>query len=367
MEDTEIVKTYAGAQDFGNSNTDTAVIKNGQVLTMSVPTAFAKADVDAINQLGVKPESATDLHIIQLAEGIPFAYGNLALGQKTNVWSGRGYDRRYASHYNAMAILNNSARMIPDKEYGLYIVTGIPAELFIRNPKIREEIKAELDGEYSFTTDGGETWRICHIEIAVVVMEGAGALIAQKAMSNKDKATESGVIDIGGGTTDLYAQRGIAPITSYCRSESIAVEAVGEFVKQQIKSKYRGRELSDADVREILHAYVTPIRHKPYPRLAAHGEWIPAEELEQITAQGVKQVAADIMTFVGTTWKDAASRFKPVLLIGRGSLYFQNEIRKHTPHIIVPDDPGSANVRGYLELATSMLNSRNREAKKAAQ
>ncbi len=365
MEDTEIMKWYPFAQDFGNSNTDSVLIKAGQYLTMTVPTAFAKVDVEAINQLGVKPEEATNLHIIQLDEGIPFAYGELALGQKTNVWSGRGYDGRYASQYNAMAILNNSARMIPDKEYGLFVVTGIPAELFIRNPEIRERIKAELDGEYSFTIDGGATWRIAHIEIATVVMEGAGALIAQKAMSNKDKATESGVIDIGGETTDLYAQRGIAPITGYCKSDYIAVEAIGEFVKQQVKSKYR-RELSDADVRDILHAYVSPARIKPYPRLAAHGEWIPADVLNQVTAQGVKQVASEIMTFVGATWKDAASRFKPTLLIGRGSLYFQQEMRKHIPHLIVPEDPGRANARGYAELAAAMLNTRNREARKAA-
>jgi plasmid segregation protein ParM len=364
MEDTEIMKWYACGHDFGNSNTDTVLIRAGQQLAMSVPTAFIKADVDAINQLGVKPEEATNLHIIQFADSIPFAYGDLALGQKTQVWSGRGYDRRYASHYNAMAILNNSARMIPDKEYGLYVVTGIPAQLFIRNPKLREEIKAELEGEYSFTTDGGATWRIAHIEVAVVVMEGAGALIAQKAMRNNDKATESAVIDIGGGTTDLYAQRGIAPVTEYCKSEHIAVEAVGEILRQQIKSKYR-RELSDVEVREILYAYVSPLRHKPYPRLASYGEFIPPEELERVTSQGVKQVASEIMTFVGASWKDAASKFKPVLLIGRGSLYFKNEISKNIPHIIVPDDPGSANARGYAELAASMLNAKNRAAKAA--
>src|SRR2546429_4210053 len=82
---------------------------------------------------------------------------------------------------------------------------------------LRNSIKAALDGTHVFTMDNGMTFRHVTIEVATVVMEGSGTLIAygDRTMS---KTTESAVIDIGGRTTDLYVARGQVPVTFFFSS-----------------------------------------------------------------------------------------------------------------------------------------------------
>src|SRR5205823_2710016 len=102
--------------------------------------------------------------------------------------------------------------LIPDTEFGLYVVTGLPAETYIKNMALRNNIKTALDGTHVFTMDNNKSFRRVTIEVATVVMEGAGALIAYGDKA-ANKTTESAVIDIGGRTTDLYVARGQVPVT----------------------------------------------------------------------------------------------------------------------------------------------------------
>ena len=60
-------------------------------------------------------------------------------------------------------------------------------------------------------------------------MEGAGALITYPGLS---KTTEATVIDIGGGTTDLYAQLGATPLDDFCKGTPVAVESATKIVKK---------------------------------------------------------------------------------------------------------------------------------------
>src|SRR5947207_1754758 len=206
------MKWYPYGHDFGNSEIGGVTVIDGKNEALSIPTAFSKADINAMRNLGVKMDQS-NMHTIQFyGEAMAYAVGELALQQAADVYHGRGDIQRYASKYSLRALLTVAASLIPDTDFGLSVVTGLPAETYIKNMALRNSIKAALDGTHVFTIDNGKTFRRVTVEVVTVVMEGAGALITygDKSIS---KTTESAVIDIGGRTTDLYVARGQVPVS----------------------------------------------------------------------------------------------------------------------------------------------------------
>src|SRR5437588_9298239 len=127
---------------------------------------------------------------------------------------------------------------------------------------LRNNIKTALEGTHLFTVDYGKTYRRVTIEVATVVMEGAGALITygDKSVS---KTTESAAIDIGGRTTDLYVARGQVPVTDYCKGKPLGVETATQMLMDTFEDKHN-RSLSLLEAREIMYAYASKGEHS-YP------------------------------------------------------------------------------------------------------
>lgn len=371
-----LMRWYPYGHDFGNTEvSDTTVVK-GEQHKRSVPTAFLRVDPNTMKNLGVDVNKL-DAFVIQMQdEPFAFAFGDLALAQNVPTWNGRGDDLRYASRYSLWSMLSISSIFISDKEYGLYVVCGLPADTYMKNLTLRNEIKRELDGVYSFTMDGGKTWRIVHIEIATVVMEGAGALLAytgRNGAASTSANAEAAVIDIGGGTTDLYAQKGQIPQTEFCKNSRTAVETATQMLMDAFEKKYRA--LSQFEAREIMHAYASrqqpggkgKAKGKPYPPLSNNGDDITPEQQEAIVKPIVGLVGEDIASFVVSTWRQGggAARFKPVLMVGGGFYYFYNVVKKRIQHLDYPEDPVHANSIGYATLAARLLQRRNQSQQKA--
>jgi plasmid segregation protein ParM len=351
------MKWYPYGHDFGNSEMGGVTVINGKNFSRSIPTAFAKADVNAMYNLGIRVDSS-NTHVLQFhGEAMAYAVGELALQQALDVYHGRGDIQRYASKYSLRGLLTVAASLIPDTEFGIYVVTGLPAETYIKNMALRTSIKAALDGTHVFTLDHGKTYRRVSVEVATVVMEGAGALIAygEKAAS---KSAESAVIDIGGRTTDLYVARGQVPVTEYCKGKPLGVESATQMLMDTFESKY-DRSLSLLEAREIMYAYVSN-GHLSYPDLAVYGKTVSAYELERLTAESVLQIGSEIVSFIASAWRQSdrdavAASFKPVLQIGGGVYYFYNLLKQRIPHLSRPDDPVHANALGYCSLAGRLL------------
>lgn len=332
-------------------------VVNARNVSLSIPTAFAKADIHAMHSLGVKMDQS-NIHTIQFSgDELAYAVGDLALQQSVDIYHGRGDIQRYASKYSLRGLLSVAAALIPDIEFGLYVVTGLPAETYIKNTALRNNIKAALDGTHVFTTDNGKTWRSATVEIATVVMEGAGALIAygDKSVS---KTTESAVIDIGGRTTDLYVARGQIPVTDYCKGKPLGVETATQLLMDTFESKY-DRPLSLLEAREIMHAFASE-GETQYPDIAVYGKTISEFELGRLSKEAVNQVASELVSFVATAWRQSdrdavAASFKPVLNIGGGVYYFYRAMKQRIPHLTRPDDPIHANGLGYCNLAGRLL------------
>src|SRR5437667_3260738 len=355
------MKWYPYGHDFGNAEMRGVTVLQGMNVSRSAPTAFAKADTDAMNNLGVKMDQ-TNAHIIRFeGETMAYAVGELALQQALEVYHGRGDIQRYASKYSLRGLLTVAASLIPDTEFGLYVVTGLPAETYIKNMALRTNIKDALDGTHVFTMDNGKTFRRVTVEVATVVMEGAGALIAygDKTIS---KTTESAVIDIGGRTTDLYVARGQVPVTEYCKGKPLGVDSATQMLMDTFEDKF-DRSLSLLEAREIMHAYASNSilnGSLPYPDVSVYGKTINVLELERLTREAVSQVGSEIVSFIAAAWRQSdrdavAASFKPVLHVGGGVYYFYNILKQRIPHLSRPDDPIHANALGYCNLAGRLL------------
>lgn len=351
------MKWYPYGHDFGNAEIGGVTVVNAQNFSLSVPTAFAKADTSAMRNLGIKVDHS-NAHIIQFqGEAMAYSIGELALQQAVEVYHGRGDIQRYASKYSLRALLAVAATLIPDPEFGLYVVTGLPAESYIKNVALRNSIKTALDGTHVFMLDNEKTMRRVTVEVATVVMEGAGALIAygDKTVS---RTTESAVIDIGGRTTDLYVARGQVPVTEYCKGKPLGVETATQMLMDIFESKYN-RSLSLLEAREIMYAYASN-GDISYPDIAVYGKTVSSYELDRLATEAVTQVGSEIASFVASAWRQSdrdavAASFKPVLNIGGGVYYFHNVLKQRIPHLSRPDDPIHANGLGYCNLAGRLL------------
>jgi plasmid segregation protein ParM len=222
---------------------------------------------------------------------------------------------------------------------------------------LRNSIKLALDGKHVFTIDNGMTWRQVTIEVATVVMEGAGALIIYGDTS-MSKTTESAVIDIGGRTTDLYVARGQVPITEYCKGKPLGVDSATQMLIDNFESKY-ARPLSLLEAREIMYAYASNGRLS-YPDIAVYGKTVSQCELDRLATEAVTQVGSEIVSFIAAAWRQSdrdavAASFKPVLNVGGGVYYFQHFLKQRIPHLSRPDDPTLANAHGYCHLAGRLL------------
>lgn len=351
------MKWYPYGHDFGNADIGGVTVVSGNVFSKSIPTAFAKVDTTAMHNLGISVDDV-DTHVIRFHnEAMAYAVGELALQQSADVYHGRGDIQRYASRYSLRGMLTIAALLIPDTEFGLYVVTGLPAETYIKNIELRKAIKDCLDGTHVFTIDNGKTWRHVTVEVATVVMEGAGALIAYGDKSGS-KLTESAAIDIGGRTTDLYVARKQVPVTEYCKGKPVGVEAATQMFMDTFEAKYN-RSLSLLEAREVMYAFASKgTRH--YPELAVYGKVVEETELERLVQEAVSQVGSEIVSFVASAWRQSdrdavAASFNPVLCIGGGVYYFFDFLRRRIPHLVRPDDPIHANALGYSNLAGRLL------------
>ncbi|MFL5628314.1 MAG: hypothetical protein ACJ788_22260 [Ktedonobacteraceae bacterium] len=351
------MRWYPYGHDFGNAEIGGVTVVNGTMYTLSIPTAFAKVDTNALVNLGIRLDQ-TDTHIIQFDnEEAAYAVGDLALQQAVDVYHGRGDIQRYASKYSLRSLLTVAATLIPDTEFGIYVVTGLPAETYIKNSMLRSAIKTALDGKYIFTLNGSQTLRKVTVDVATVVMEGAGALIAYGDKSTS-KTTESAVIDIGGRTTDLYVARGQVPVTEYCKGKPLGVEMATQMMMDAFENKY-DRPLSLLEAREIMHAYASQ-GDINYPEVSSYGTTISKKELELFVKEAVTQVGSEIASFVAAAWRQSdrdsvAASFKPVLNVGGGVYYFYSFLKHRIPHLSRPQDPIHANALGYCSLAGRLL------------
>lgn len=382
----KMYKTYAYGHDFGNAEVCGVLLKGNTPLMKSIPTAFAQVNTNRFTNLGIETK---DFLVIRFQDEVAeWGLGVVALSQSIDPWDGRGDLMRYANKHSLRAILAISASLIPDKEYGLHIATGLPAETYQKNPDLRKDIRAmiagkptkegkptkvEKPGTYIFTVDGGKTWRTCHLSYATTLMEGAGGLMAYTRKEDISPQG-AGVIDIGGRTTDLYVAQGGTPVADLCVGKPLGVVTAAKRLQEGFEVTYKC-PLSPLETRSILFAYANSenLKSKPYPELSAYGKKIPANDLDKLAREAVNATTSDIVSFVSSAWNVSDSsaavavRFDPVINIGGGTYYFYSALKERIPHLQRPEHPVFANALGYARAAAKVLEMQSKkEAEESA-
>jgi hypothetical protein len=361
-------KVYPYGHDFGNSEICGVLFKGNTPVMLSEPTAFAKVDLKRLDALGVETKDAS---VIQLEnESAQWGIGNIALAQASESWNGRGDIFRYANKHSLRALLTMSGKMTNDKEYGLMVVGGLPAEPFQKHRGLKNEIKKALTGTYTFTLDG-KSWKIVHVEYCATLMEGAGALAAY-AKKGSTGPNGAAVIDVGGRTTDLYVARAGVPIGDYCVGKPLGVETAARMLQQAFEQKYEF-PLTALETKAIMYAYANSegLKKKEYPTISKYGEKIPAAELEALTQEAILETTNEIVSFVSAAWRESDSslavgvRFDPVVMIGGGVHYFYDALKRRIPHLQKPENPTFANAYGYARAAAVALEKKIKKEKEA--
>jgi plasmid segregation protein ParM len=347
------MRKYALGHDFGNSETDDKASVNGTWLDANMPTVEATIDKSKFDQLSATLAPNSGL-ITMAGDHTIYILGEEVLIQSPNAMSHLGYIERYASKSSLRALLINACRMIPDKQFSLSVTTGIPVSTYIKDKEIKDLIRVALNGTHAFTVtyhnSAGEVTtqeREVFIEVNKIVMEGAGAILAH----GEGGDVKQSVVDIGGGTCDIYTTRGQKPLIEQCNSKDLGVEASIDILKNNFLLVH-GRDLHQGEARDMMLAYIGV---KPYPSIVVRGKTITTTQQRVLVEESIRIVGEKIESFISTTLKEGntkdsvAASIKSVFAVGRGSIFYAQYLKR----TISPDqlklvtNPGSDNAYGY--------------------
>lgn len=342
------MQTYAYGHDFGNAETCGAMIIRNHKVSKTVPSVTSQGNFAELQRLGVTLEP-DDYVFKGKTSGTELYVGNLALRQSSMSFSGRGDISRYWSEKSLILLLTTASSLVPDAEFALNVVTGLPVQTYLGDPDSRKKIKNALEGVHQFTVNGHP--RTVHVKVDRVIMEGAGATIAY---GSRDK-TAQGVIDIGGRTTDLFVAEGQTPLRHMCAGRPLGVETVGDLLSSNFQQRYN-RPLKSQEVRTLLRAYV---HNLAYPTIMARG--VRVTDLAELTKDALHQIGNEILSFVSSTWSESetgsevASSFSSALCIGGGAYYFYELLHSRIPGLQFVAQPEEANAYGYAVFAEQQL------------
>jgi hypothetical protein len=241
-------------------------------------------------------------------------------------------------------LLTLTGALIPEAEYEVHVVTGLPIETY--SDQNRRKVRSCLEGEHRYLLNGRERRALIYVE--QVIMEGAGAMIA----CGDDRPVRQAVLDVGGRTTDLYTANGQAPLIALCRGAALGVELAADLLNATVQARC-GRGLTSQESRAVLR---TTVGRGQYPAIYANGQEVSPLEVRQWIEEALRSVGRDLVTFVSQTWTSSergsvATEMARVLLVGGGAYYFYREIAPLIPHVTVPQQPELANALGYAALA----------------
>lgn len=342
--------------DFGNSETTVAIRQGSRTRVLTFPSAIGSGALSELLRVrsGAGREGALDDGEYALThDGAGLFVGRLALEQSRDATTQRGSAARYWGGHTLRLLLAAAGALFRE-HVTVRLITGLPVATFSAEAKAK--VQQSLIGEHHFTF-GGRARRVT-VEAVGVLMEGAAVLHDVAA----DRVPQC-VIDVGGGSTDLFWAVGRTPLYERCTGYGAGVEKIGELLGRAVAGRPDGRRLSADEVRAVLWAHAA---RRPLPALHAHGRPL---QLNGEVAHAIDAVGAELVGVVRQAWEDeggqVASSAAHARLIGGGAYYVRQALRAAIPHLQVVDQPERANALAYLavgEAATEAAWQRNRGA-----
>lgn len=347
------MRRYYAGFDPGNSETSLiAITSEGQQSRITIPSYAARGSSHELKRFRQMTSSRT-ADVFQPEEFVlvcpevdhaEYFIGVLAMNQSRAATSARRDINRYWSPFALRLLLTAVGALLPDTEFEVALVTGIPIESY--SDQNRRKVRAALEGEHHFSLNGHK--RLAVVSVEAVIMEGAGAMIA----CGEERSIRQAVIDIGGRTTDLYTADGQMPLIPLCKGAALGVEMAAEMLSHTFEVQ-AGRALTLQEMRQLMRSAVG---NSQYPLLYVNGQEISVIDLHRWAEDALRSVGRDITTFLSQTWASGelgavATDLAKVLLVGGGAYAFYHDIARLIPHVTVPPQPELANALGYAELA----------------
>ena len=349
-----MVRKYGMGFDGGNSMAKGVVFLAGRPVVMVIPSVSTDGSLEklALKRRADGGEFFSDRdcldrneYVLSLKNGSIEKYvGELARTEDPMASSGRGDINRYWSSRIRELALTIAGTKIDDKEYDLYVVTGLPAKTF--SEETVKKITNALQGTYTYTLNGRT--QVAHVIVSKVLQEGAGASIA---LASPKKEIE-GFIDIGGFSTDLYACEGLKAIGNFIDGVDVGVENILD----QIDVWYmRDCRIDVGLAARHRNAILQALSHKgtlPFPTLTVGDKKVSSAQVKEWADDAVLQVGAKINEFVSRTWRSGgrgqvAFDFEKVSIVGGGAYYFEQEVQKIVGKARSTSQPELQNVLGY--------------------
>lgn len=345
---------YALGHDFGNADTCLNLINSGMRMERRIPSVSCigswRKVIAAAHGAGreVKDFVQANHYILEYDHQEEGRRVEKYIGQKVfddgaKPMETHGDSSRYwVNNYNLEMLMVGSASLVADTEYGLHVVTGLPISIYLDDPQNAENVRNALLGTHRFALNGRQ--RVMHVLSVKVVMEGAGALIAQG--SNQDVL--QGVIDIGGRTTDLYVAKGQKPRPSNAKGFSMGVTTAVDRFNEKFREEC-GYSLSLETRQALLKQFVQgqPLRNVK----AKQGGYIESRRIAALIDAALREVGQDIATAVVAAWDDILMDMDMILIVGGGAYYFAEDIQARLDQAKKAYKPEFANVVGYASLA----------------
>ncbi len=359
------MNTYSVGFDFGNGAAKLTLFgAGGRPLSLAIPSVVAAGtlgDLETIRAASGQERLSWlgKEDYVLTHNGVHLYLGQLALLQAVDPQELRGDINRYWSAMSLRFLLTLAGTLIAEREFGLTVVTGLPAETF--SASNRQRVSQALAGQHQFRLNGCD--RSAQVMVAAVVQEGAGGNV----LFGTSKPLKQVTIDVGERTTDIWVARGQQPIKDLCRGTDKGVGNAVDWLSERVFAAYR-RKLTTLEGHAILRAHVTEGR--PYPDIPVSGRMIPHAELGNWAEGALRRTGELICAFVrkvllSTEQGDVGTDLDSALLMGGGAYYFLHDIRTVLSFALVASDAEYVNSLFYAKTAQRLVERQNQQVKAA--
>lgn len=219
------------------------------------------------------------------------------------------------------------------------VITGLPLAYF----DDKDRLKARLLGEHPVERlgRGPQVFHVldCKVlpqpfgSLLYVAMDENGVLVSERHVNGK-----VGVVDVGGGTTNILFANELSERRKYSTSISTGVWSIVRNMKDFLDENYTDLNLSDHEiVQAIQDGYV-----------AYYGN---SEDLREPVREILTPFAESIVATANQWWEGGAAGLSDIIITGGGANLLGDTIKDAFGFGTIVDNPEYANAEGFLRFA----------------
>ena len=288
-----------------------------------------------------------DNSIVLTIDGTQVLVGQGAIEQSR--FASRREDRDWikGSEYKALMLAAFSELVKGSVE--MAVVTGLPLAFYQDADKTA--LEDALMGEHRIERQG-RRFQTITVETVRVIPQPFGSLLCE-ALDNRGDATDkalvngnTGIVDVGGKTTNLLSANGLREIVKETASVDLGAWDIVRGVRALLSGQYP--ELADLDGHRIQQA----IRERS---VKSFGE---AHDLTELVDSVLDPMAGRVLSEATQLWNGAAT-LDTILITGGGAHllgpHIKQHFAKHGERARIVADPAFANAVGYWKLGQRMV------------